>query len=396
MNSYWKLLSGKGCLAFSSAGLLARMALPMTGIAIIILLSQLYDGYALAGLVSATFVFTYAIVSPQISRWVDCYGQSKVLPIASFFSILGLCLLVMSATWRLPIWTLFIAAIFAGCMPSMSAMVRARWSYLYPDQPELQTAYSLETVLDEVTFILGPPLSVGLAFIFLPQVGVLFISILLGIGVLFFVLQKETEPKIAQHEKGETSQEAVIRLTDLQLLVALMIVMGIIVGTIDISSVAFSANIGIPWATSLILAAYALGSCLSGLAFGALTIQRPTHDIFIIVGLATALTTLPLLIVANVLTFALSVFVAGIFFAPTMIIAMSFVEKIVPANKLTEGLTWLLAGLNIGVALGAGISGQLTDLYGYKGGFWLALIAGFCIFLIVLFSSKYLKKYSKA
>lgn len=394
MNIYWKLLRKKGNLAFSSAGLLARMALPMTGIAIILLLSQLYEGYALAGMVSATFVFTYAIISPQISRWVDYYGQSKVLPLASLLSILGLCLLVISATWRLPIWTLFIAAIFAGCMPSMSAMVRARWSYLYQDQPELQTAYSLETVLDEVSFILGPPLSVGLAFIFMPQVGVLFASILLGIGVLFFVLQKETEPQIEHHEKGVTAQSAVILFTDLQLLVALMIVMGIIVGAIDISSVAFSASMGKPWATSFILVAYALGSCLSGLVFGTLTIQRTMHEIFIFVGLATALTTLLLLSVVNVFTFALSVFVAGIFFAPTMIIAMSFVEKIVPVNKLTEGLTWLLAGLNIGVALGAGISGQLTDLYGYKGSFWLAFIAGLCIILIVLFSSKYLKKYS--
>ncbi|KAG1541035.1 hypothetical protein G6F50_014280 [Rhizopus delemar] len=50
---------------------------------------------------------------------------------------------------------------------------------------------------------------------------------------------------------------------------------------------------------------------------------------------------------------AAAVLLAGLFFAPTMIVAMSLVEQRVPASRLTEGMTWLLAGLNIGVALGA-------------------------------------------
>ncbi len=37
----------------------------------------------------------------------------------------------------------------------MSAMVRARWTAQYKDQPVLQMAYSLETVFDDATFI-GP------------------------------------------------------------------------------------------------------------------------------------------------------------------------------------------------------------------------------------------------
>ena len=33
-------------------------------------------------------------------------------------------------------------------------MVRARWTALYRGQPQLQTAYALESVLDELCFIL--------------------------------------------------------------------------------------------------------------------------------------------------------------------------------------------------------------------------------------------------
>ncbi|VTN09169.1 Uncharacterised protein [Raoultella terrigena] len=48
----------------------------MAGIGIITLFSQ-QGGYALAGAISATFVLTYALLSPQISRYVDRYGQLR-------------------------------------------------------------------------------------------------------------------------------------------------------------------------------------------------------------------------------------------------------------------------------------------------------------------------------
>ena len=56
-------------------------------------------------------------------------------------------------------------------MPSMPAMVRARWSALYRDQPLLRTAFALESVLDEVTLIVGPPLAVGLSVAWFPRRG---------------------------------------------------------------------------------------------------------------------------------------------------------------------------------------------------------------------------------
>ncbi len=51
-----------------------------------------------------------------------------------------------------------------------------------------------------------------------------------------------------------------------------------------------------------------------------------------------------------------------------MIVAMSLVERLVPEQRLTEGMTWLLAGLNVGVALGAAFSGHVVDAGGRTGG----------------------------
>jgi predicted MFS family arabinose efflux permease len=82
---------------------------------------------------------------------------------------------------------------------------------------------------------------------------------------------------------------------------------------------------------------------------------------------------------------------AGLFFAPTMIVAMSLVERVVPEQQLTEGMTWLLAGLNIGVAMGAAASGQMVDQGGASSGFMVALYAAALIVVLALCSHQRLR-----
>ena len=61
-NPYRELFAAPGAKAFALAGLLARLALPMTGIGIITMLALLRGSYALAGAVSATFVLACALL----------------------------------------------------------------------------------------------------------------------------------------------------------------------------------------------------------------------------------------------------------------------------------------------------------------------------------------------
>ncbi|WP_296248395.1 MFS transporter [uncultured Stenotrophomonas sp.] len=389
-NAYRALFAAPGTSGFALAGLLARLPLPMTGIGIITLLAQLRGSYALAGAVSATFVLVYALASPQISRWVDRHGQATVLPLASAASVVGMLLLLLASYWQAPDWLLFPCAALAGCMPSMSAMVRARWTALYRGQPQLQTAYSLETVFDEMSFIAGPPLSVGLCVGLFPQAGVLLAALLLAVGTVALAMQRATQPQLVPHAAGQPNR-SVMALAEVRLLALLMVAMGMIVGTIDITSVAFAELLGQPLAASIVLSAYALGSCAAGLAFGALKFDAPLHRLLLWGGAATALTTLPLLLVASLPALAASVLLAGMFFAPTMIVVMSLVERAVPDQQLTEGMTWLLAGLNIGVALGAAATGQLVDLAGAQAGFAISVGAGAAVLLLSIWVSRRLR-----
>lgn len=391
LQTYRTLFAAPGSTGFCLAGLLARIPLPMMGIGIITMLAQLRGSYALAGAVSAAFVLSYALLSPQTSRLVDRHGQRRVLPLAAAISLLGLLLLLAATWWQLPDGVLFIGAALAGAMPSMPAMLRARWTALYRGSPQLQTAYSLEAVLDELSFIAGPPLSVGLCVAAFPQAGPLAAGLLLALGVAALVAQRATEPAV-QPPGMHAAAVSVIRLPCVGLLALLMAAMGAIVGTVDIASVALARMLGQPAWASGVLAAYALGSCLAGLLFGALQLQRPLPQQLALGGLATALTTLPLLLVDSIPALAAAVLLAGLCFAPTMIVAMSLVERLVPAQRLTEGMTWLLAGLNVGVALGAAASGQLVDGFGARAAFAVALVAGALVLLLALWAVRRLRQ----
>lgn len=379
-NPYFTLFSAPGSKAFSSAGLIARLPISMTGIGIITMLSQVRGSYWLAGAVAATFAFSMALLAPQIARAADRHGQNRVLPYATGVSVLALLLLLICTHYRAPDWTLFVFAALAGGMPSISAMVRARWSEIYRGTPQLHTAFSFESVLDEVAFIIGPPIAVGLSVSLFPEAGPLAAALLLVTGVTAFAWQKSTQPPV--YPRTRQRQRAILAMPSMQILVLALIALGTIVGTVDVISVAFAEQQGQPAAASIVLSVYAGGSCLAGLIFGAIKLPSPLPRQFLYAAFATALTTLPLLWVHNVLTLAAAMFVAGLFFAPTMIVAMGLVERLVPPSRLTEGLTWMVTGLGIGVALGAALAGLAIDAVGIKAGFGVTLIAGLVVMAV--------------
>jgi MFS family permease len=373
-NPYAQIFAAKGTVGFTLAGLVSRLPLSMMGIGIITMLAQSRGSYGLAGGVAAAFTLASALLAPQVSRLVDRFGQGRVLPVAVALSLLGTSALLVSTHWRAPDWTLFVFAILAGCTPSMSAMTRARWTELYRGRPELKTAFSLESVFDEICFIVGPPIAVGLSVGLFPEAGPLAAAACLAIGVAAFVVQKGTEPPV---EPAETiASGSVLRYPALRVLIVALAGMGVIVGTIDVVSVAFAEAEGRPAAASLVLSFYALGSCIAGLAFGAVRIGLPLATLFLIGAGMTAASTLPLLFAGGIGSLAIMMFISGVFFAPTMIVALSIGETAVPPSKLTEGLTWLTTGLGIGVAAGAAVSGSVVARFGVSAGFTIALAAG--------------------
>jgi MFS family permease len=63
---------------------------------------------------------------------------------------------------------------------------------------------------------------------------------------------------------------------------------------------------------------------------------------------------------------------------------MGLIERLVPARQLTEGMTWGITGIGIGMAFGASAAGALIDAFGAHGGFWISVAAGIIGLLVTL------------
>lgn len=380
-NPYREIFRAPGSIGFSAAGFIARMPFSMLTIGIVTMLSQARGEYWLAGGVAATFALANALIAPQISRLVDRHGQSKVLIPATLATIVALIGLMLATRLEAPIWVLFLFAGLAGLEPSMMAMVRARWTEIYRDTPHLRTAFAFESVVDEVIFMIGPVISIGLSVIWFPEAGPLAATILLAIGMALFVVQRATEPPV--HAQGVGAGSSAIRLVPVQIIALLMVALGVVFGTAEVTAVAFAEAQGNKAAASLALAAYAAGSFITGLVFGALRLRLPlATQLLLAIGLAAA-TTLPLLFVSSLWMLGTVLFIAGASISPTVIVAMALVERHAPAAKLTEGITWVMTGMGIGMAAGSAASGWLIDLYGASTGFYVSVVGGFSALAVV-------------
>ncbi len=374
-NPYAALFRHPGTVAFTASGFVARLPISMIGIGIVLVVEAGSGSYALAGAVAATAGIAFALISPQFSRLVDRHGQRRVtVPQLAIFAS-GLCAIVILAGSQAPAWTLFIAAIVAGAEPTIGSLVRSRWSTAVGGGPILRTAYSWESVLDEVIFVIGPP-AVTIAAVHLGAPTALLGVAAIGVfGGLLFVSQRRSEPPIVV--RVTTSTGSALREPWLRVLLAIMISLGGIFGCVEVVTIARADELDRLPAAGVLLALYAFGSMVAGLTYGWRHSDMPLRRQMLIGSLAMATLT-PLFFVASgsLTVLGATAVICGLAIAPTLIVGFALVEELAPADRLTESLTWLSTGIALGVALSAALSGWLIDEVGPRPAYLVAAGCG--------------------
>lgn len=367
---YGPLLRTPGALAFSLAGLVGRLPIAMLGIGTVLLVEDRRDSYALAGLVSAAYALGLAVIGPAVSRLVDRRGQRRVLPGALAVSVAGTVAVVLLAVPSAPVALLMLAAAVMSAAPSqLGSCARARWSTALVDRPtEVPRAYAWEAVVDETVFVLGP-LVVVLCALLDPAVGLLAALAFGTAGTLAFVGQRATEPAVHALEPGH---RRAMTSSGLRTVTLVMLFVGVLFGTVEVSMVAFAQERGSDSGAGLLLALVAGGSGLAGLAFGALHLTAPLHQRFLASLALLALGLVPLLLAPSVALMAPAALLAGFAVSPTLIGAYGLVDELVPVAARTEGFSWLNSGLGVGVALGFAVSGAVADSAGARTAFLVA------------------------
>ncbi len=395
-NPYSAVLRTQGALKFSAAGALARLPMSMVGIGAVLMVQGLYDSYAMAGRVAAVLGLAQAFLAPQIARWVDRHGQRTVLLPTLAVSAVGLGGLITAGVLGAPEWVLWLFAAIAGASQgSYGSMVRARWNHALDDPGRLHTAYSLESSIDELVFIVGPVLATTLATAVAAPSGLVLAGVATVVGGLLFVVQRATEPPVVVPDAGARHRPVVL-VPGMPVMVLVFVAMGMIFGSVEVTTVAFAEELGSKAMSGVVLAVFALGSMVAGLVYGARHFTSPASRRFVI-GMAAFGPGVSLVLLADSLwMLAIVMFVAGMAIAPTVITGNGLVQDMVGKHQLTEALTWVGTSIGIGTSLGASVAGARVDAAGAHAGFLIAVGAAWFATLLTLAASRTLSRQSAA
>jgi MFS family permease len=381
-NPFREVLARPGALRFSAAGFVGRMPMSMVGLGTVLLIASVTGRYGLAGIVAGAGSVGYALCAPQAARLADRFGQHWVLrPLTAFFAVSTIALIIC-AELRAPLWTMLVSGALAGAsMPSLGSMVRARWSALLGDSPLLHTAFSLESVLDETIFVIGPALVTLLATEVTPAAGVAVAMTACVTGTLLFAAQRRTEPFAELAPRPASPPQRArkgsgIPAPALVTLAPVYFCLGTMFAAIDLSTVDFAQEHGHKPLAGFILGAYALGSAVGGLCYGSRTWRAPVHRRFALTLCTVAAGTATFWALPELAVLTVVIFCSGLAISPTFIAGFSLIEQQAPAERRTEGMAWLTSAISVGVAAGSAVAGHLIDTGGARSGYVLAAGCG--------------------
>lgn len=394
--SYRSLFSEPGRAWFITATALGRTPNAMKALACILLVQQLTGSYGMAGLVGAMQTLVAALLAPVLARLIDVRGEKGVLLWSMMAHIVGVAALIAAAYSDLHSSSMLIgAAIIGGSSVQFGSLSRARWVKSLGRGRALERAYSLESMIDEMGFVIGPMMVVPLSIQVHPTAGILASMVLTIAGTMMLLRRPRGDDSVRMSTplaQGHTGgEQSVIRIPAVQLIIASLLFMGVLFGAAEIVMVAFAEHHGQPNAASYLAAVFAVGSLLGAVLYGARHWPGNTPIKIFVTFWWIGLGTIPILLAPTLPTMAMAMFVTGLAISPGMIVANLFVEQIAPPSKLTEAFAWLGSAMATGAAIGSIVAGYLVDEIGIRGGQWSAVVGGVACGLIVTFGWKMLR-----
>ncbi|PZE58467.1 MFS transporter [Curtobacterium sp. MCPF17_001] len=364
MSAYGSLLKTPGVSRVIAAQLTARFPFGMLSLAYLLHVEHIFDSYGAAGLVLATTSIGQALAGPLTSRWMGRWGMRPVLILTS---IVALVTMGVIAFFVMPLWAYVVIGFVGGlAVPPVQPAVRT----IYPKMvtsSQLTPLFSLDASAQELIWVAGPVITTFVA----TQIGtvqaIVVAMVFLLIGGAWFIASPELgRVRIPRSKRAfgvvmKRPSVVVATVTGLLLIGACAAVEASVTSVFGEGS----PNAGI------VLAVFAVGSLVGGLALGHLPISPNAlwlRMTIVFVGLVLA--------VGNP-TFwwlCISLVIAGAGIAPALTVMFGSVSATVKFSDTAEAYGWMGTGQLIGAAGGSAVAGFLIDSNGPSGGLMVGAV----------------------
>jgi MFS family permease len=377
------VLSIPGCARVFATALVGRLPQGMSSLAILLLVRSATHSYPAAGIAVGAFAFATAAGSPVQGRMVDRYGRARVLVPAAFGQGVALLALVLAAGAGCGAIVLVIVAAGAGSLsPAIAPSVRALLGEIAEDRAIRETAYALESVIQELIWISGPLVVAVVVAFASPSAAVVLSGACCLVGTLLFV----RSPLARRPLRHNDLHRGVAALANpaLRVLLAPMALMGMALGAIDVGLPSLALHAGSAPSSGLLLALWSAGSLSGGLWYGSRSWRTPLGARYRVLTVATVLSTAPLIAARTIPEGLVAAVLAGVTIAPAFSCLYALVGRIVSPGVETEAFTWAACALIIGLAIGSALGGAAIGAAGVSGPFVLACLAAGATALLAL------------
>lgn len=376
---YAALLAPRDLKQTIAASMIGRLPIGITGLAILLLVQTSTDSFSKGGAAAACYVIGLATVAPALGRLIDRHGPRLALlgcSIAFPAALVSLVAAVEGHSHAIVILTFAAAA--GATFPPITVCMRTYFKQRLSDEALLATAYSLESVLIELIFIVGPMLVALFVAAASPASAVLFAAASGCLGTLLFLRSPplrswRIEPRVAASVLGPLGRPGFL------VLIAIILCYSMAFGLLEIGVTAYATERGQAALAGVLLGLMSTGSALGGIAYGSRSWHLPLSRQFALMlglmGAGLMVLTLPW----TPWPFAFWSLFAGVVMAPALIIQSMLVAKSARPSEITEAFTWsasaLLSGVGIGIAAGGGLLEQFRSPAVLAAGASAALVA---------------------
>jgi MFS family permease len=386
--SYRAVLSLPGARRAFVAATVGRLSYGTVGLSLLLAVHAVTHSFAAAGAASGGYAVG-TLTGPAKSRLADRYGQRRVLPVlgAAFAAVLAIMAVLADQGDSGPAGYVALAAVAGAVAPLLGSAMRALWAAIV-GPADLPRAYSLDTAVEEGLYTLGPLMVGVIVALGGPVLALIVTAALLATGTAALA----TSPAIAArrvpatpagHGQGDHNGGAggpgqasghrrpsgrgwagPLRKPGFPGLLSVVLAASLGMGAIDVTITARAVQDHDAAAAGYILAAFGLGSALSGVAWGRLRLKARTSTqltgllLVLAVGIATSAAAPDLLVLGVVMAMTSTAV------SPLLVLSYLSADRLNDQAGGTEATTWVNTAFNAGTAAGYGLTGLAVDRIG--------------------------------
>jgi len=354
------------------ASVVGRLPIGISGLALLLLVQAREASFIDAGLVTSAYLAGLAGIAPLVGRLIDRLGPRPVLLAAGLAYPLALLMLVSALNRGAPLWLVVVLSFVAGAtLPQVTSCMRTLYRRRLQDDSLLVTALSLDSVLIELVFIVGPMLVAFFVATSSPAVAVLFGALCAAVGAIFITRTPALrtwpiEPRYRRSLLGALQDASFRRL------LAVLLGYAAVFGFVDIGAASYAHASGHPALAGVILGVMSIGSAAGGLVYGSRPWHMPLTRQFTLALVIMGASIAPLALIANPYALSAVALISGVTMAPPLIIQSTMVAKTMPTSQMAEAFTWVTTAMLCGVGIGFAFGGAVAEFRGSDAVFMLA------------------------